>query len=144
MQNLSVTILPALLACVLATSLPAQNSLRCPNVRATNVPARVTHQGGYARCGFGVELFGVPISIGGAKCFRNEFVYPAHQECQGALNAGTACVPAPDMSVQLNRCDCLTVGLLSTGISIPKCSCSSAGTAGTIEDAQTVECHVAP
>ena len=144
MQNLSVTLLPALLACVLAPSLRAQNSLRCPNVRATNVLARVDRQGLRTRCGLGVELFGLPISIGGSKCFRYEFVYPAHQECQGTENQGTACVPAPDMSVQLNKCDCLTVGLLSTGISIPKCSCSSSGSAGTIEDAQTVECHVSP
>jgi len=144
MQYLSVTILPALLASVLAPNLRAQEGLSCPNVRATNVFARVDRQGSFSRCGLGVEVFGVPLSIGGAKCFRNEFVYPAHQECQGTENLGTACVPAPDMAVQLNKCDCLTVGLISTGISIPKCNCSSAGSAGTIEDAQTVECHVSP
>jgi len=141
MHKLSVTIL---LACALVPSLRAQDGPSCPDVRATNVAARVDRQGSFSRCGLGVEIFGVPLTIGGSKCFRNEFVYPAHQECQGALNVGTACQPAPDMAVQLYKCECLTVGLISTGISIPKCNCSSAGSAGTIEDAQTLECHVSP
>ena len=141
MQNLSVTILPVLLACALVPGLRAQNGTGCPNVRATNVPAFVKHDGAYTRCGFGIQVLGLPISIGGAKCYSHEFIYPAHQECRGAVNEGTACVPAPDMPVGLDKCECMVVGVLSTGIAAPKCSCSSAGTAGTIEDAQTVLCH---
>ena len=144
MQHLSATILSVLLACAFAPRLPAQNSLRCPNVRATNVLARVDRQGPRTRCGFGVEVFGLPLSIGGGKCYQNEFTYPSHQECQGVVNEGTSCVPAPDMPVQLRRCECMTLGVLDTGFSIPKCNCSSYGTAGTIEDAQTVACHVSP
>jgi len=129
-----------LLACLLAPLLHAQHETTCPNVRATNVPAQVTHEGAATRCGFGVSVFGLVLSIGGSKCYRNEFVYPAHQECQGAENPGTACVPAQDMPVALEHCECVLVGVLGTGVSAPKCSCSPAGTAGTVEDAETVLC----
>ena len=112
----------------------------CPNVRATNVPAQVKREGASTRCGFGVSVFGLALTIGGARCYRNEFIYPAHQECQGARNEGTACVPAPDMPVALEHCECLLVGVIGTGFAAPKCSCTSAGTAGTIEDAETVVC----
>jgi hypothetical protein len=143
MQNPSVLALPAtLLAAALAARLPAQNGLQCPDRCATNIPARVEHNGPNVRCGLGIQVLGLPISIGGAKCFKNEILYPAHQECLGAVNVGTACVPAGEMPVGLNHCECLLVGLLGTGISAPKCNCDSAGTLGTLEDAETVLCHV--
>jgi hypothetical protein len=138
MQNPSVL---ALLG-ALAARLPAQIGVHCPDVSATNIPARVDHNGPFVRCGLGIQVLGLPISIGGAKCYKNEILYPAHQECRGAPNVGTACVPAGDMPVGLNHCECLLVGLLGTGISAPKCNCDSAGTLGTLEDAETVLCHV--
>ena len=141
MQLSTATVLSALLACALAASAPAQTAGPCPNTRATNVPAQVSHDGPPTRCGVGVQILGLPISIGGAKCYPLEIIYPAHQECLGAENVGTQCEPEAAIAVQLNRCECVVVGVLGTGISIPKCSCTSAGGAGTVEDAQTVLCH---
>jgi hypothetical protein len=137
MQHFSTAVL---LACLLAPLPRAQHGAECPNVRATNVPAQVKREGSSTRCGFGVSIFGLSLSIGGARCYRNEFIYPAHQECQGARNAGTACVPASDMPVALEHCECLLVGVMGTGVAAPRCNCTAAGTAGTIEDAETVLC----
>jgi hypothetical protein len=143
MQNQSVlALLGMLVASALAAPLSAQIGPQCPNACATNIPARVEHNGPSVRCGLGVQVLGLPISIGGAKCYKNEILYPAHQECLGAHNAGTACVPAGNMPVALNRCECLLVGVLGTGIAAPKCNCESAGTLGTVEDAETVLCHI--
>jgi hypothetical protein len=125
----------------LAPAAPPQTGIGCPNVCATNMPARVKNVGPVTHCGFGLVIFGLPIKVGGPKCYQLQFIYPAHQECLGAANQGTSCVPADDLAVQLNTCKCTTLGALGTGIAMPECSCESAGTAGTIEDAQTVLCH---
>jgi len=137
MQHLTTAFL---LASLCVPSPRTQDAGHCPNVRATNVPAQVKREGTSTRCGFGVSVFGLALSIGGARCYRNEFIYPAHQECLGARNAGTACVPAPDMPVALEHCECLLVGVMGTGVAAPKCNCTAAGTAGTIEDAETILC----
>jgi len=137
MQHFSTAVLLAALLVPLPRS---QQAGQCPNVRATNVPAQVTREGTSTRCGFGVSVFGLALSIGGARCYRNEFIYPAHQECRGERNPGTACVPAPDMPVALEHCECMLVGVMGTGVAAPKCNCTAAGTAGTIEDAETVLC----
>ena len=139
-MKLASILVPALLACLAAAEARAQTGTQCPNTRATNLPAVVSHQGHYTRCGLGVQVLGVPLSIGGAKCYQNEIIYPAHQECLGALGEGTRCVPEATLPVQLNRCECVLMGVLGTGVSVPKCSCSSAGTMGTLEDAQTLLC----
>jgi hypothetical protein len=140
-MKLASVLVPSLFACLAATPAQAQISSQCPDTRASNVPALIVYQGGYTRCGIGVQVLGLPISVGGSKCFRNEIIYPAHQECLGALGEGLECVPEASMPVQHNRCECTLVGVLGTGISLPKCSCSPAGTLGTLEDAQTVLCH---
>jgi hypothetical protein len=130
-------VLSATLACPLAS---AQSGTQCPDTIATNVPATVKSVGPYTRCGVGIEIFGLPLTIGGAKCFRYQFVYPAHQECLGAVNPGTACLPEGSMPVLVELCECSTLGVIHTGISIPKCSCDPGGTAGTVDDAQTLLC----
>jgi len=139
MHHLSTAVL---LACLCAPLPRPQQGANCPDVRASNVPAVVKRDGTSTRCGVGVSVFGLALSIGGARCYRNEFVYPAHQECQGVRNPGTACVPAPDMPVSLEHCECLLVGVVGTGVMAPKCNCTAAGTAGTIEDAETILCSV--
>lgn len=141
MQKLTNIALPLLLACALASAARASDGTGCPNVRASEVPAHIDHQGEATRCGVGVQVLGITISIGGAKCYQNEIYYPAHQECLGAASPGTACLPETTLPVELSHCECVWIGALGTGVGIPKCSCSPAGTIGTIEDATTTLCH---
>ena len=144
MNSIRIALLPLLLLCALATNARAQGD-GCPNVRATQVPAHVDHQGSpYERCGLGVQIFGLPIRIGGAKCYRHEYLYPAHQECLGAANAGTFCEPESSMPVEHYTCECLWISVFGTGVGLPKCNCTYAGTAGTVQDALTGLCHVSP
>lgn len=140
MNTRPCSILPALLACVLAATARAQGDPNCPNVRASEVPARVDHQGEYQHCGLGLHILGVSLTIGGAKCYRNEFIYPSHQECLGAASPGTLCDPEGSLPVIWNTCQCLWLGVLGTGVGVPKCDCTSAGTAGTVEDSRTMAC----
>lgn len=135
-------LIPILFLTAAAPLIPAQSGADCPDVRASEVAARIDRFGATERCGLGVVVLGLPLSIGGAKCYRNEVTYPAHQECDGVHNAGTQCLTEATLPVTLRRCECQWFSALGTGLAVPKCSCSDSGNLGTIEDFQTVECHV--
>jgi hypothetical protein len=144
MSKIHSSVLSVLLVCSLAAGVRAQGGDGCPNVRATQVNAHVDHQGQFDRCGVGVQIFGLPIRIGGAKCYRHEYIYPAHQECLGAVSPGTLCDPEGPLPVEHNICKCLWLAAFGTGFGIPKCDCTYAGTAGTVQDATTGLCHGTP
>lgn len=118
----------------------AAADLACPNTRACQVDARIESQGDEERCGIGLTLFGFDISIGGPKCPKNRIVYPAHQECHGAANGGTRCVPEQELPVTREKCECERVTVLGTGFSVPECDCEFDGNIGEIEDFKTERC----
>jgi hypothetical protein len=144
MKFVILTILIATFASTLTPLAPAQGGPNCPNTIATNIPARVQSGGPYTHCGLGIQIFGFPITLGGSKCYRYQFIYPAHQECLGNTNPGTACINENSLPVGLDLCECSLLGVIGTGISVPKCTCKSGGSAGTVDDAQTVTCNVQP
>lgn len=125
-----------------AARVAAQSGTGCPDQRASDVAARIERSGPTERCGVGVVVLGLPLSIGGARCFRDEITYPAHQECQGAPGPGLRCATESTLPVTLRRCECQWLSVLGTGLAVPKCSCSDAGNLGTLEDFQTLECSV--
>lgn len=138
MKNLLLLSFPFL--CASAALASAGQS--CPDQRASQVDARIVHFGDPQRCGVGVVILGLPISIGGARCYPHEVLYPAHQECLGAPSPGTQCVGEDTLTVELRACECQFLSVIGTGLAVPKCSCRAAGNLGTIEDARTVPCHI--
>ena len=117
---------------------------QCPDVRASQVDAREEVSSHSTRCGLGFSLFGFDISIGGPRCPDYKFLYPSHQECLGVHNEGTACVFSANLDVSRERCQCTRYTILSTGVTLPQCECHHEGSAGTIEDFQTVNCTPGP
>ncbi len=114
--------------------------LPCPNERACNVDARTTDAGETERCGVGLTLFGLDLSIGGPKCPTYRYHYPAHQECHGAPTGGSRCVLEQTLNVTRERCECERIGAAGTGLAIPECDCDDQGNAGMIEDFKTEAC----
>lgn len=136
-----------LVSCLLALACgfspaAAQTGIGCPDQRATDVAAHIERSGHSQRCGVGVVILGLPLSVGGARCFHDEITYPAHQECRGEAAPGLRCATQGTVAVTLRRCECQWLSVLGTGVTVPKCSCSDAGNLGTIEDFQTLECSV--
>jgi hypothetical protein len=127
-----------LLLAPLARALLAQEP--CADVRASDVAARIDGIGDETRCGIGIVLFGFKIGLLGPKCPKDRFIYPAHQECQGEKNVGTSCSADQDVEVRQEKCECVVIGILHTGLALPSCTCTPNGTGGTIEDAKTTNC----
>ena len=116
----------------------------CPDVKASQVDAREEVSSHSTRCGLGFSLFGFDISIGGPRCPDYKFLYPSHQDCQGEANEGTACAFSSNLEVTRERCQCTRYTILSTGVTLPQCECHHEGSAGSIEDFQTVNCPTGP
>jgi len=136
MRNL----LGILATCLLAGAPLAQE---CPDEKATNVDARIDPQGHKSTCGFGFVLFGIGGGILGEDCYRQEFLYPAHQECQGEQLAFHYCETEGNVEVRLRECHCGGAVIPFLQIGVPTdCECGDWVNAGQIEDAQTRYCTV--
>lgn len=115
----------------------------CPNEKATEVPARFEEQGTPRRCGLGISLLGLELSIGGEKCFPRRFRYPSHQVCNGEVSEGHYCKTEDDLDVTEEHCECSRLALLGTGFTLPECVCTPV-VGGTIEDFGTADCAPTP
>lgn len=137
----------AILACAsllaLATSPLALQKVDCPNVMASEVRASVG-SGGDNQCYIGIVIFGIEIGIAGPHCPSVQFVYPAHQVCEGKQNTGTSCGPEQTLEVRAEKCTCNYFGGSKFGIGLPGCDCADSGSAGTVEDMQTFLCSDVP
>jgi|GEM_PF-6111357 len=87
--------------------------------------AQVRVDGGYERCGLGLQIFGIGGAILGEKCPRHEIAIPPHTYCVGSDTAALDCVVDHWAVVQRRSCDCdgLVIPLIETGIPT-KCVCS--------------------
>jgi len=140
-QKLSSLLLgAALLAAATLSARAQQESAACPDVRATAIPARVDRSNDSRRCGFGIKIFGIGGSLFGPKCPDKKFIYPAHQQCEGAAHPGTRCVPGSFLDVEVEDCDCSEATVFGTGLLIPGCTCIPGGVAGHVQDAKTELC----
>ena len=128
-----------LFALVSASRIAAQNN-GCPNVRASQVDARVEHGGDTSRCGLGVSFLG--LGLFGPTCHERTFTYPSHQECKGEPSRGTRCEPAGRLQVKAESCHCVRATVLGTGFLIPSCECHESDDGGEVEDASTVACPI--
>ena len=135
------TLLPILLAFAGAAPAARAHDLECPDQRASQVDAKVSYSGSAKTCGVGLVIFGVGGGIVGEKCYPLKITTPAHQECQGEPGEGTRCVPDGELEVKAEKCHCggLVVPILQIGVPTT-CVCSDAGSAGTVEDSETVLC----
>ncbi|MBI5363207.1 MAG: hypothetical protein HZA53_08510 [Planctomycetes bacterium] len=115
----------------------------CPNERASEVDARFVEQGTARKCGLGITLFGLELSVGGEKCFPVRYHYPAHQVCNGEHGPGQFCAWEADLSVGEEHCACSRLGVLGTGITLPECVCTEVN-GGTVEDFGTENCAIPP
>lgn len=111
----------------------------CPNVRATDVPAKDVLLPPVDECSLTFHLFDIRIEIPGPNCYSTIIHYPAHHHCESAPNSGTMCAQASPLNVTRETCQC-GVSIFGLHIGIPVCSCSAATLAGTIHDARTLEC----
>jgi len=119
----------------------AQDShVACPDVRATPVPARVDRSTDTRRCGFGIRIFGLGLSLFGPECPDKKFIYPAHQECKGDAHPGFLCTPGGFLDVEVEDCDCGEATVFGTGLLIPSCDCLAGGVAGHVQDASSGVC----
>jgi hypothetical protein len=116
-------------------------SRSCPNVCASNVDARIVESADASTCGFGIVIFGFGGGLWGEDCPEFRLLYPAHQECRGATNPGTRCVPETALTVQKDRCDCYGVlPIIESGFPLD-CDCTpDAAGGGTVEDFKTEVC----
>ncbi len=136
--------LPHLLACFVTTCLlaPLWAEEPCPDVRSSQIDARVEVSDTGKKCGIGIRILGLGGSIGGEFCPSYKFVYPSHQECKGDASPGNRCQPAGQLAVTALRCDCAIFGGFGTGIVLPNCECAEDPAAGGhVEDARTVSCR---
>lgn len=118
----------------------------CPNERASEVEAHVVQAQDHSVCGAGIVLFGARIDLGGETCPQWRLTHPAHQECTGATLDGHRCVPAADLDVVMEACNCSrnVLPLLEIGFAGPNCKCRVVATAGHVEDFATVPCETPP
>lgn len=112
----------------------------CPDVKATQVDVRIDNMGSHADCGFGIVIFGFRITFSGPPCPPDRAVYPAHQACKGEASPGSFCETEGTMPVTREHCTCSLLGAGGIGISLPICTCTYTGQAGTVEDAHTGNC----
>lgn len=147
MKNLALTIVPMIL--LLALAAPVATAFQggnpgpagCPNTMASQVDAEVKWSKRVRRCGIGIGIFGLRLSVFGPDCPEMKFIVPAHQTCQGNTNEGTYCAPQRPIDILAEKCTCVTVTALGTGILIPDCECKpSQLDAGTVEDFETRPC----
>jgi len=125
---------------LLASVSPAIGIGDCPNVAATDVPARMQDAGSGNQCYLGIVIFGFEIGIAGPHCPSTRFLYPAHQECLGLASPGHLCEFRGTLDVRMQNCSCIYLGTARFGLGLPGCRCSEAGTAGSIQDASTEVC----
>ncbi len=136
-----LTLLAAAFIPGLAAARPAPPGPDCPNEQASNVPSKEVQSAKYRRCGVGLQLFGLDISLFGKKCPRWIDTYPSHQECQGEELIGHACVFDELVEVTREICDCADATLiLDTGIALPYCDCDYGGISGYIETFTSQPC----
>lgn len=113
----------------------------CPNTKATQVGASVRYVGEPKKCGLGLVVLGVGGGLVGDKCHPTVFTTPAHQDCTGATNDGTRCVPEGTMNVEKKECKCGGLVLPIFEIGIPTtCHCDPPVNSGTVEDFKTELC----
>lgn len=112
----------------------------CPDVRASQIDAYVSWGGEVKKCGIGIGLFGLRLSIAGPSCPDYKFIYPSHQACLGTPSEGTYCAPAGVLSVKAEKCECGSATIAGTGLLIPSCNCTVTDGGGHVEDAQTLAC----
>lgn len=113
---------------------------QCADVRAAQVDARVDDIGTSTRCGIGISIFGIDLSLGGPDCFPRRVVTPARQTCNGDYNEGTWCGFEQTLAVTAEKCECSEITLLGTGFKFPSCDCELEGNLGTVEDFGTYNC----
>lgn len=114
----------------------------CPNERASDIPGWEEESKKTRSCGFGLQIFGYDLDLLGKKCPRWVKVAPAHQKCQGEELVGHQCIYDEHVEIIRLECDCADATILfDTGLALPGCDCDYGGSAGTIEDFQTVECE---
>jgi hypothetical protein len=118
----------------------AQSTSECPDTRGTQVDARTTDSGS-RRCGFGFRIFGIGGGLFGPECPIRTVHYPSHQVCNGEESRGTYCLPAGNLPVEVEECDCDSATVFGTGVLFPSCTCTE-GNAGHVEDAQTYPCPI--
>lgn len=127
----------------LACSFGAQigSAQDCPNVRASYVPPSVTHSSTSERCGVGISLFGLGVSVFGPSCPAARFTTPGHGVCNGAPSPGNRCVPAGLVDVIYEKCECADATALGTGLLLPDCDCQVQPiSGGTVENWRTKPC----
>lgn len=107
--------------------------------------AQVKVDGGYERCGLGLQILGIGGAIWGEKCPRHEIAIPAHTHCVGSDTAALDCVVNHWAPVQRRSCDCdgLVIPLLETGIPT-KCVCTDWVEFGQVPVHVAVPCGAEP
>lgn len=111
----------------------------CPDEQASDVAARTDDSGG-DQCFIGIVLFGYQIGLAGPQCPAARYHYPAHQECQGRHHVGSRCAVTSLVAVRMESCTCVYFGTTRFGLGLPLCRCTDNGTAGSIQNAETLDC----
>jgi len=140
-MKLTATIV-LLIAVILSTFNLASASAPCVDTAASQVEVSIIKHGDSERCGVGIVIFGVGGSLIGSKCSEHETRTPAHQACEGEVNAGTKCVPETSLAVETRDCKCGGLVIPWIEIGIPTtCVCGDWTNSGTVEDMKTALCN---
>lgn len=131
----------ALLALVSAIGAVTATAGDCPNEAATSVPPELLDSKQEVRCGVGVSILGLELSVFGPTCPVARFLVPAHGECLGAQVEDYRCVPVGVLNVSYERCECEDVTAIGTGLLLPSCKCTPQTlSAGFVIDWGSVAC----
>ncbi len=111
---------------------------------SVQVPVEEQESSETERCGFGISIFGIELTLFGPRCPRTIYTYPSHQTCgEVGSSPGHNCIVQGTLSVTREDCECseLEIPGLATGLDLPNCKCSpAAGNYGHVEDFQTQDC----
>lgn len=128
------------LALVCATQFTSAGEL-CPDMRAVNHHGSIQESAASTRCQRVLRLFGLTINLGGgASCPAVITIYPAHRDCISVPNSGTDCEVTQTLTIRELRCRCGPLPDADFGIVEAECECTEAGSAGTLDDHQTIDC----
>lgn len=112
----------------------------CPNTKHTYVQETEQSSATGTYCGISIDFFGLHVGIG-TWCPEHKITTPGHNECLGAPNPGTMCVPTGTVTPMKKKCDCAGLSLPVLGSIAPfGCKCGAPVALQPIQDAMTVPC----